>query len=99
MGNASNPSYSDPIRISGRDGAKGDKGDQGEPGTTGSPAYSYNLVTDVTSLTRNVNTSPVVNNPNSIIFSATKTEGNNAPINYSGQLVVSEYVYDNSTSK
>jgi len=99
IGNASNPTYSDPIRISGRDGAKGDKGDQGDPGTTGSPAYSYNLVTDVTSLTRNVNTSPVVNNPNSIIFSATKTEGNNAPISYSGQLVVSEYVYDNSTSK
>lgn len=99
IGNASNPTYSDPIRISGRDGAKGDKGDQGEPGTTGSPAYSYDLVTDVTSLTRNINTSPVVNNPNSIIFSATKTEGNNAPINYSGQLAVSEYVYDNSTSK
>lgn len=99
IGNASNPTYSDPIRITGRDGAKGDKGDQGEPGTTGSPAYSYDLVTNVTSLTRNVNTSPVVNNPNNIIFSATKTEGNNAPIDYSGQLVISEYVYDDSTSK
>ena len=100
IGNASNPTYSDPIRITGRDGAKGDKGDQGDPGATGSPAYSYDLITDVTSLIRNVNTSPVVNNPSTITFSATKTEGNNVPTPYlEGKLTVSEYIYDTNESK
>lgn len=100
IGNASNPTYSDPIRITGRDGAKGDKGDQGDPGATGSPAYSYDLVIDVTSLIRNVNTSPVVNNPSTITFSATKTEGNNVPTPYlEGKLTVSEYIYNTNESK
>lgn len=100
IGNASNPTYSDPIRITGRDGAKGDKGDQGDPGATGSPAYSYDLVTNVTSLIRNVNTNPVINNPSTITFSATKTEGNNVPTPYlEGKLTVSEYIYDINESK
>ena len=90
IGNTSNPTYSNPMCISGRDGAKGD---------TGAAALTYALIADVTSLTRDVNTTTPVNNPSTITFSATKTEGNGAPLPYlEGQLTVKQYIYDTNKS-
>lgn len=75
------PSYSDPVCISGRDGA------DGQPGTAGVSAYQYYLTASPSAL---INDNGIIS-PATIVFSASRAQGTETPQGCPAYFVIAEY--------